>query len=227
MKRMSYNRGFTLIEVILAVGIMAIALGVIVGVFFSAIHLRDRTHAAVDTLLPVHQATTALRHDLQCVMKPGGALAGAFKVGSVIVPNRSQPVAIDMHTATGALQVDHPWADIQDVTYELVQPAVRSPNGGSDLIRSVTRNLLCATAMPDVDDQFVLGGVQNIHFSCYDGTQWQDAWDTTDTNAGTTNLPFAVRVQIQLVGASPKEPIEVIVPLVSQSLTNQLQTNAY
>jgi hypothetical protein len=85
---------------------------------------------------------------------------------------------IEMFTATGALSDNAPWGDIQRVTYELKTPADRNA-AGKDLYRSVTRNLLTVVTTPDVEDQLMLSGVASIKFSCFDGTQWQDTWDTT------------------------------------------------
>ena len=221
MKRTSIDslQAFTLIEVMLAVSIMALVMVAINSVLFGALHLVGRTSESVERALPVEHAADVLRRDLKCAMAPGGVLSGDFKVGVVSELNMSQPVAIEMYTATGVLRVDEPWADIQKVTYALRSPAVRSSSGGSELIRSVTRNLLC-TSVPDVDDHYLMSGLQNLQFSCYDGSPWVDAWDTTN---GNTNLPVAVRVRIQLVGASANEPIEWVVPVVSQSRTNQVQ----
>ena len=91
------------------------------------------------------------------------------------------------------------------------------------MIRSVTRNLL-STAALDVQDQWLMSGIEDIRFSCFDGTQWYDAWDTTDTTSVNTNLPVAVRVQIQMAGNNsgntPPPPMEILVPIDSQSRTN-------
>jgi hypothetical protein len=70
--------------------------------------------------------------------------------------------------------------------------------------------------------QWLLGGVQTLQIDCYDGTQWQTTWDTS---AGNTNLPVAVRIRIQPVAkqgqaAGNLQPLEAIVPLVTQTLTN-------
>lgn len=211
-------RAFTLIEVMLAVGIMAAIMVVINSVLFGALRVVDRTNDAVDSGRPVRLTADVLRRDLQCVMAPGKTLPRDFKVGDVSELNTGQPVAIEMYTATGVLRADEPWADIQKVTYAM-QPSTDRSAAGNDLVRSVTRNLLC-TSVPDTDDQHLLGGLQNVRFACYDGTQWVDAWDTAN---GNTNLPVAVRVRIQLVGASANEPLEWVVPLVSQCRTNLLQ----
>src|ERR1019366_5839473 len=49
-------RAFTLIELVLAIGITAIVLVAINGIFFSAMHLRESVTEAVDGSLPVQQA---------------------------------------------------------------------------------------------------------------------------------------------------------------------------
>ncbi len=213
--------GFTLIEVILALGITAIVLVAINGVFFGAMRLRESATNAVDESLPVQQALATLRRDLAGAMPPStnGILSGDFKVGGVTSLGLSQPVDIELNTTTGALRANEPWGEVQRVTYELKLPADRSAPG-KDLIRSVTRNLL-ATVTPQPEDQWMMGGVESIEYSCYDGTQWRDFWDTTVTD---TNLPTAVRVRIQVAGSrggsSDAQPIELVVPIDSQSHTN-------
>ena len=148
-----------------------------------------------------------------------GILSGDFRVGGVSSLGLSQPVDIELYTTTGAMHEDEPWGDVQKVTYELRMPEDRFA-AGKDLYRSVTRNLL-ATIMPQPDDQWMMGGVESIQFSCYDGTGWYDTWDSTVT----TNLPTAVRVRILLAekgnSTGTPRPIEMIVTLDSQTRTNQ------
>jgi type II secretion system protein J len=216
--------GFTLIEMILAVGVAALVLAVIGSVFFAALHLQTATQEAVNEATPVDQALAVMRRDLQCVVTPTNGtskiLSGDFRVGTLTSPGISQPVAIEMFTATGALRDNAPWGDIQKITYELKDPSDRNAPG-KDLYRSVTRNILAATT-PDVADQWMLSGVQSIEFSCFDGSQWSDTWDTTGVTSVNTNLPVAVRVRIQLAGNNPAntQPIEILVPIDSQSRTN-------
>jgi hypothetical protein len=115
-----------------------------------------------------------------------------------------------------------PWGDVQRVTYELKAPATIGATG-RDLYRSVTRNLL-SVATPDVDDQLMLSGVDNIKFSCYDGAIWNDTWDTTSTVSVNTNLPVAVRVTIQMAGNAAAQPIEIVVPIETIARTNAVLT---
>ncbi len=223
---MNNLHAFTLIEMVLAIGVAAIVLVAINAVLFAALRLRDATSNVVDAAAPVDQAVTFLRRDLECAVTPTNGttkvLSGDFRVGNINSLGVPEPVAIEMFTATGALSANAPWADIQRVTYELKQPADRSA-AGKDLVRSVTRNLLALTT-PEVDDQLMLSGVASIKFSCFDGSQWQDTWDTTSLTSVNTNLPLAVRVDIQMSGngSAAAGPIEMVVPIDSQSRTNMV-----
>jgi type II secretion system protein J len=222
----SLNNAFTLIEVILAIGVAAIVLIAANMVFFSALRLRDATENAVDNETPVDQATSTMERDFECVVTPTNGtskvLSGDFRVGSIISAGNGEPVAVEMYTATGELADKEPWGDIQRVTYELRDPV--SGGSGKDLVRSITRNLLSPTT-PDVEDQWMMSGVQNLTISCYDGAQWWNTWDTTGLTSANTNLPVAVRVDIQPVG-NQMSPIEILVPMDAQSRTNATLTTS-
>jgi hypothetical protein len=143
-------------------------------------------------------------------------------VNSAGVP---ETAAVEMYTADGAMSPNQPWADIQRVTYELKQPSDINASG-RDLYRSVVRNLLTLTT-PDVEDQFMLSGVKDITFTEWDGAQWQNSWDTTSLNTVNTNLPLAVRVDIQLASRNNNnnvsQPIVIVVPIDVQMSTNIVQ----
>jgi type II secretion system protein J len=219
---MNNAHAFTLIEMVLAIGVAAIVLIAINTVLFAALRLHEETADMVDAASPVDQTVTFLRRDLECVVTPTNGttkvLSGDFRAGSVSSDGVAEPVAVEMFTATGALSDSTPWADIQRVTYELKDPTDPSATG-KDLVRSVVRNLLTITT-PEVDDQLMMSGVASIKFSCFDGSQWQDTWDTTGVTSSNTNLPVAVRVDIQMAGDNNSQPIEMVVPIDSQARTN-------
>jgi len=210
---------------ILAIGIAAIVLIAVNAVFFTSLHLRDDTSDMVDAATPIDATVTFLKRDLQCVVTPTNGtskvLSGSFRAGDNLTSvGVSDPVAIEMFTATGALSDSQPWGDIQRVTYELKNSAVAGA-AGRDLYRSVLRNLLAAST-PTVDDQLMMRGVASVKFSCYDGAVWQDMWDTTSATAVNTNLPLAVKVEIQMAGNANAQPIEMVVPIDSVTRTNMV-----
>jgi hypothetical protein len=208
--------------------ICAIVLVAVNAVFATAVRLRDRTSAGVDEGLPIERTMELLRRDLKGAVGPRGFLAGDFKCGTQAVgtsmglSGEAGGVGLDFFSATGSIAEDSPWSDIQEVVYELKAPADRN-QAGMDLVRCVNRNLLAVTT-PIPDIQPLLSHVETIDFDCYDGSQWRHSWDTS---SGDTNLPTAVRIRIQLVAkqgedASKKTPLELLVPLVTVTRTNQV-----
>ena len=72
-------------------------------------------------------------------------------------------------------------------------------------------------------EQLLLSDVENVFFLYHDGTDWQETWDSTADQ--TRKLPRAIKVQIQLAGASPAElrpPVELVVPIVVEATTNSV-----
>lgn len=225
LNKLAAEHAFTLMEMILAIGVAAIVLITVCTVFFAAIRLRDTTQNAVDNAKPADFALAAMKRDLECVVTPTNGtskvLSGDFRVGDITSAGNNEAVDIEMYTATGQVGDQQPWGDIQRVTYELRDPTVRNA-AGKDLYRSVTRNLLSPTTIA-VEDQWMMSGIQSLTFSCYDGVQWWNTWDTTGLTSANTNLPVAVRVDIQPVG-NQMAPIEMVVPIDAQSRTNMSLT---
>lgn len=214
--------GFTLVEMILAIGVAAIVLVAVNAVLFTSLHLREVTTAAVDAALPLDLTSSILRRDLECLVTPTNGttkiISGNFRIGTINSEGVSEPVAAELFTATGALSANAPWADIQRVTYELKNSTDGS--GRRDLYRSVSRNLLTIGQL-DVTDQLLLNGVDSVKFSGYDGSRWVEAWDTSDASSTYTNLPIAVRVEIQMQGSgTANQPIVFVVPVDSVTRTN-------
>jgi len=225
------NHAFTLMEIMLALAVSAIVLAGIGGVFYSAVRLRERTMAMIDESVPLQQTFNFIRHDLQGALPPGAApqngipLAGDFKLealGSGLGANGH----IEFYTTSGAVNDNSTWSDVQLVIYELRDSTDRTRNNsGKDLVRSVNRNVL-STALQDAQERPLLSNVQSLEFLCFDGVNWRDSWDTSLSD---TNLPYAVRVRIQLagdssVGPGAQQPYEIVVPVVSQSRTNVPQS---
>jgi prepilin-type N-terminal cleavage/methylation domain-containing protein len=61
--------GFTLIEMILAIGIAAIVLICVNAALFTAIHLRNAAADMVDAESPVDAAVSLLKRDLECCVR--------------------------------------------------------------------------------------------------------------------------------------------------------------
>jgi type II secretion system protein J len=207
------TRAFTLIEVLVATAMFAVLIGALCVFFYGALQLRDTTHADIDRGLPGDYALQLLRGDLAACLPPVGLLAGEF-FGERIEEGTARRDTLTLHTASGTLDEDDPWGDIQCVEYELEEPE-NDNEEGLVLVRLVTRNLLASTE-EDPTTEKLLPGVEALEFSYYDGEEWEDSWDsTTEDNA----LPMAVRVRIEFAEDADGHvalPLEVVVPFEIQ-----------
>ncbi|MBX3744887.1 MAG: type II secretion system protein GspJ [Verrucomicrobiae bacterium] len=212
--------GFTLLEVMLAVAVAAFVLVAINGVFFGGLQLRNRATRTFEEALPLERTLNLLRRDLAGIVPPRGLLSGALQTSGSRVLELGQ-VSPDFHTATGALTDRHPWSEVQRVAYLLVDPGSREA-AGQDLVRSVRRNLL-APVEDTPEWQRLLGGVERLDFSYYDGSQWRTDWDSTIEEIP---LPAAIRVELQLAAPGNRGElpplIELVVPLPVDGRTNTL-----
>jgi type II secretion system protein J len=212
-------RGFTLLEVLLAVVVFAGVLAAIHGVFYGALRLRNKSAAALEATLPLQQTLATIRRDLENIVPPGGVLSGTLQ-SLLISSDSSAQRSPDFYTASGTLSELEPWGEIQRVAYFLAQPT--NNTSGLDLYRSASRNLL-PVLTEEVEDQWLMSGVQSLAFAFYDGTQWRNSWDSTTE---VTPLPLAIKLQLQLVTPEPQQfsrqraPVELIVPLMAQGSTN-------
>ncbi len=225
------RRGFTLLEVLLAVAIFAIVLLAMNTVFFSALRLERATNRTLDERWPLNQALAVLRRDLQGAVQPQTnstllprhfiASGSGGGIGSV------QSGSLEFYTTTGVIDDYEPWSDLQRVRYELVDPLERTNSSGREFVRRVTRNILASSAEDEIE-QVLATQVESLEFLCFNGSDWRNTWDTEAAEVG---LPQAVRVRIQLASQNSQnttamrltqEPLELLVPLTTQWLTNSI-----
>ena len=224
------SRAFTLMELLLALVVFAVVLLSMHYVFYGAIKLRNKTTQVVEASLPQQRALMMIRRDLADIVLPVGtsALSGQFVTAALsgmqtATSLAGRTVGPTFYTASGIVDDANPWSEMRKVFYQLSPPTNLSP--GLDLYRNVTRNLL-PVSTEQVEAQWLLGGVEEVTFEFYDGTQWRNNWDGTNE---TTILPAAVRVQIQFI-AEPEQrtlplPITMVVPVHVQPNTNTTTTS--
>jgi general secretion pathway protein J len=209
---------FTLIEVLVAISIFAILMVAIHTVFYSAIRMRNSAIDSLEASLPREQALQIMQRDLANIVVPNNATNGTF-FGPLQTtnPTNAQPDQIgpDFYTSGGELDGMVPWGNVEKIDYLLSVPTNGAGGDGKDLIRAVTRNLLPITLLPQPDEKHtILSGVQTLTFLYWDGAAWDTSWDTTQQ----TNLPLAIKVQIQMAvtgghGLAQAQPLEIVVPM--------------
>jgi type II secretion system protein J len=205
----------------LTMAIAALVLLAIQGVFFGALRMRNATDRLIDDRLALQNALDLVAADLRGTMLPAGVLTGDFQTDALNGLNASAggtPVGPEFVTASGLIDNRSTFSEAQRVSYEL-QPANDKADGFT-LCRLVDRNLLpVANDEPTVTP--ILDHVQSAGFEYYDGTAWNDSWDSSATNT----LPTAVRFWLTRATGSatpdaPASPIAIVVPILTTTATS-------
>jgi len=190
-------QGFTLLEMLVAIALMALVAGSLYGGLF----IGFKAHrATTESLQPIRSASLTLdmlRQDFDAALRPNGVMSGAF--------SGSGGTGLDTLSFYSGANVpnDHEVAcDIRrvDLSVETIPGQTQQV-----LMRRVTANLMAITN-PVVREQILCRNVHAFRLRFYDGSLWQDVWDSTGQG---DILPLAVEVTLEF---ALDEPDGIAVP---------------
>ena len=192
---MKLRRAFTLIELIVALLMTAILAASLFASLRIAFRAQAGAEAAVEPARTADVALEMLREDLQNAFPPSTTENQIYKMfigGDAFDSRGGNSDTLEFCSTTDARE--HPSANGEIKHVELL---VNAPANSKDyiLVRKVARNLLTMNTEPVIDEEVICRGVGGFNLRYYDGTTWQDSWDS---NTSTIPLPLAVEVTLQL-----------------------------
>ena len=214
--------GFTLLELTVAIAMMAIVTLSLYAAMTVAFRARRSARAQVDGVASAMIALDVIGQDLQSVLPPsatpsddatpaagdeGGPLAGPFVGTDTGGP--TGPAASVNFFALGrddpASAADAGDAQAADPTADgarQIELALDTSAAPPTLVRRIRRNLLSEGAL-DVRDEPLLSGVRAFGLRYYDGANWLDQWDSAQQG---DVLPRALEITLELDRPSPTDP---------------------
>jgi prepilin-type N-terminal cleavage/methylation domain-containing protein len=187
-------RGFTLIEMMLAIGVLALILTMLASSFstiaHSKVHAEGRLMVDREGRSLLWQMTKELRNAVQTPYAPSNvALFGNGRMGM------GAPIdTITLSTFSGGHRKAITGLTPETiVTYNLVP----NPNqqGWYLMQRSQQSGLLTNAASPQVT--VLADNVLSLHIRYFDGQKWGESWDSTSLPRGR-QLPVAAAIQIKM-----------------------------
>jgi type II secretion system protein J len=196
------RRGFTLLELSVATAIFAIVIAATYSLFDSARGISTRAELRAQLFQSGRAALQAVEDDLRGAVLLSSAYDTGFigtNGGSDKEPqDKLEFVSVNRYSGA-AYDVNQPEVvrgiDISKVSYMIEADEKRKPHG---LLRERPLELLPPNG-PVHRDEDVTGIADNvvfINFRYFDGSQWLDSWDSTQTR----NLPKAVEVTVYIQG---------------------------
>lgn len=185
--------GFTLLEVLIAVALLALLSGALYGTYFSVMRGSEATRERTEPLRDARMALDLLRRELSaaCYAKANERL-------HFVVEDRDlfgSPASIlDFTAFTVPRSGSVPSSDVMTVRYR----PVRDEDERLILSRESRDLYLEAKTLPYP----FTGEIQGFLVECYDGSVWVKSWDTRLNGV----LPKAVRVTLQLKGDQEGKP---------------------
>jgi prepilin-type N-terminal cleavage/methylation domain-containing protein len=205
-------RGFTLIEMMLAIGVLALILSMLASSFstvaHSKVHAEGRLMVDREGRALLWQMTKEVTNAVQTpyaasnvALFGGGHMGGGRAIDTITMSTFSG----GHRRATGGLTPE------TIVTYNLT--ANPEQPGWYLLQRSQQSGLLTSTA--STQTTVLANNVLSMHIRYFDGQKWEESWDTSSLPRGR-QLPVAVAIQIEM--AAPGGHVmdfatEVIVPM--------------
>lgn len=187
------ERAFTLLELLVATGMIAVLAGSLYATLYVVFRARDGAAASIEDPRKVLVAMELLRADMASAVVPKGVLAGAFIGEDDVNEAGREADALLLHCTASPIDRTEYAGDLR-----MVEIICEYDEDGQDMVlmRRVTPNTLAATDVEPVDE-VLCRNVRAFGLRYYDGVDWLDYWDA---GSRENTLPSAVEVTILLSG---------------------------
>ncbi|WP_136515798.1 type II secretion system protein GspJ [Geomonas edaphica] len=195
------SRGFTLIEVLIALALLVILAGALYGTYFSVVGAREKGGVRMEERRELSTTLGRLHDELSSAFfKAATSNAGATTTTTTqryhfVVEDRDsfgKPASLLQFTAVTPPRIDpSPASDVMVVRYSVQE---KEEDQALTLVREA-RDLYLDTSVTSVPYP-VMDRLEGFLVECWDGAKWVKTWDTALNN----QMPQKVRITITVKG---------------------------
>jgi len=193
------RRGFTLIEVLVALTLLALVITLIQGAYSGALRSKERVGRATER---VHLAAVVLDRLVRELSMAFESDARRQATGLVVSTDLDGISTLSFTTRVPPIGGRTAGGDAE------VGYALEEVDEGTDLVRRETTRLdgdLLEGGVPLA----LVTGLTALRVRCYDGEEWKEDWDSRD-RPDLPHLPLAVAVELAWTDGEGDEAVEVV-----------------
>ena len=214
------RKGFTLIEILIAIFILAIVLSTVYAAYRGTFRIIDETERDGEIYEMARGTMLRLIKDLSAITPAGGTVKFVSRVSEMAGPNFME-LAFISRSHLSWVENESP-GTVAEIGYYVDQSG---PEGSFRLMRRDVSNMVVGTAGQPVPGFVICEGLYSVTYKFID-TLGQ-AHDTWDSLAGATNernkVPNLVSIELKLVNPRDKERpyrfvTKVFLPAVSAAV---------
>jgi len=189
----SSNRGFTLLEVLIALVLLAILMTVLYGSYFAVIRSRDRAAEGMEARRELGATLDLLRREISSAVYSRNDKRLRFVVEDR--DNFGKPASnLELTTLSPPSGLARPESGIIDVQYRMLE------KDKQQIMTRREQDLFLTSGTAPVYPQ--MEHITSFLVECHDGSKWVKSWDT----ALNGTLPKQVRITVQFKeGGTPVE----------------------
>lgn len=200
--------GFTLLELVLAVGITATLFAALAAVFANTLHARERSGEVAQAAWLRTRCLNQMRTDLYHMAAPDGRLAQGV-TGKKLEEDARRRDSLVFDSAVNRVHADVFGSDLVRVAYVLDDAEENDDADTLKLIRQVWRNPL-SPSTEEPEERLLLDAVESMAIDYFDGSNWVVSWDTElQDNA----LPRAIRITLEQHAGDHTVTLATVIPI--------------